>query len=209
MGLGTQMVAWQEDFCRELAERGLVRRALRQPRHRALDAHAAARPPNDRPAAARSRRAAALHARATWPTTPPGCCDELELAPAHVIGASMGGMIAQTLAARHPRRVRSLVSIMSNTGSLLQRAARRCGCTRCSCAAPRASARRSSRTCERVFAAIGSRGLPQRHRGHPRARRAELRPRPRPRRARAPAGGDHRLRRPHRASCARSPRPRS
>ncbi len=41
---------------------------------------------------------------------------ELELASAHVIGASMGGMIAQTLAARYPQKVRSLVSIMSNTG---------------------------------------------------------------------------------------------
>ncbi len=45
------------------------------------------------------------------------CWTQLELAPAHVIGASMGGMIAQTLAARHPQAVRSLVSIMSNTGS--------------------------------------------------------------------------------------------
>jgi pimeloyl-ACP methyl ester carboxylesterase len=43
---------------------------------------------------------------------------ELELGPAHVIGASMGGMIAQTLAARHPLLVRSLVSIMSSTGRL-------------------------------------------------------------------------------------------
>ena len=46
-----------------------------------------------------------------------GLLRELELAPAHVVGASMGGMIAQTLAARHPESVRSLVSIMSNTGS--------------------------------------------------------------------------------------------
>jgi pimeloyl-ACP methyl ester carboxylesterase len=42
---------------------------------------------------------------------------ELELDPAHVVGVSMGGMIAQTLAAEHPRAVRSLVSIMSNTGN--------------------------------------------------------------------------------------------
>ena len=46
-----------------------------------------------------------------------GLLSKLELAPAHVIGASMGGMIAQTLAARHPEKVRSLVSIMSSTGS--------------------------------------------------------------------------------------------
>jgi pimeloyl-ACP methyl ester carboxylesterase len=48
-----------------------------------------------------------------------GLLDALELSPAHpahVVGISMGGMIAQTLAARHPERVRSLVSIMSSTG---------------------------------------------------------------------------------------------
>jgi pimeloyl-ACP methyl ester carboxylesterase len=42
---------------------------------------------------------------------------ELNLAPAHVVGASMGGMIAQTLAAQRPDDTRSLVSIMSNTGN--------------------------------------------------------------------------------------------
>ena len=42
--------------------------------------------------------------------------DSLGIAQAHVVGASMGGMIAQTLAARHPQRVRSLVSIMSSSG---------------------------------------------------------------------------------------------
>ena len=42
---------------------------------------------------------------------------ELGIAPAHVVGASMGGMIAQVLAAEHPERVRSLTSIMSTTGS--------------------------------------------------------------------------------------------
>jgi pimeloyl-ACP methyl ester carboxylesterase len=46
-----------------------------------------------------------------------GLLRELDLAPAHVIGASMGGMIAQTLAAERPGCVRSLVSIMSSTGS--------------------------------------------------------------------------------------------
>jgi pimeloyl-ACP methyl ester carboxylesterase len=48
-----------------------------------------------------------------------GLLRELDLAPAHVIGASMGGMIAQTVAARHPELVLSLTSIMSNTGSVL------------------------------------------------------------------------------------------
>jgi pimeloyl-ACP methyl ester carboxylesterase len=42
--------------------------------------------------------------------------DHLGIERAHVIGASMGGMIAQVMAARHPDRVLSLVSIMSTTG---------------------------------------------------------------------------------------------
>jgi pimeloyl-ACP methyl ester carboxylesterase len=41
----------------------------------------------------------------------------LEIEPAHVVGVSMGGMIAQTVAAEHPESVRSLVSIMSTTGN--------------------------------------------------------------------------------------------
>ena len=46
-----------------------------------------------------------------------GLMDYLGLDSAHIIGASMGGMIAQVLAARHPSRVRSLGLIMSNSGA--------------------------------------------------------------------------------------------
>jgi pimeloyl-ACP methyl ester carboxylesterase len=89
-----------------------------------------------------------------------GLLRELELAPAHVIGASMGGMIAQTLAARHSESVRSLVSIMSNTGSM------RSG--QPSLRVYRLFLRRPPRGrdayvahVERLFAAIGSSGLPR------------------------------------------------
>src|SRR5207253_9405904 len=65
----------------------------------------------------RSRRAARYTLR-DMADDAAGLLRALDLAPAHVIGASMGGMIAQTLAANHREMVRSLVSIMSNTGRL-------------------------------------------------------------------------------------------
>jgi pimeloyl-ACP methyl ester carboxylesterase len=45
-----------------------------------------------------------------------GLLDHLNLDSVHVVGASMGGMVAQLVAIRYPERVRSLTSIMSNTG---------------------------------------------------------------------------------------------
>ncbi len=47
-----------------------------------------------------------------------GLLDHLGIDRAHVLGASMGGMIAQTIAVEHPHRVASLISIMSMTGEL-------------------------------------------------------------------------------------------
>ena len=116
MGLGTQMIAWQEDFCSAARRARAARGALRQPRHRALDAPQRARRRRSAQLLRRSRRAA-RYTLADMADDAPALLSALELAPAHVIGASMGGMIAQTLAARHPQSVRSLVSIMSNTGS--------------------------------------------------------------------------------------------
>ena len=100
MGLGTQMVAWHEDFCRELAARGLhvVRFDNRDIGH---STHLQGPPPTLAQLLRRSRRAA-RYTLADMADDAAGCYVALELAPAHVIGASMGGMIAQTLAARRP-----------------------------------------------------------------------------------------------------------
>ena len=60
---------------------------------------------------------APLPARATWRADTFGLMDHLGIESAHVIGASMGGMIGQTMAIQRPERVRSLVSMMSTTGN--------------------------------------------------------------------------------------------
>jgi pimeloyl-ACP methyl ester carboxylesterase len=114
MGLGTQMLGWHEDFCEDLARRGfhVVRFDHRDIGH---STHVRGRAPTIPQLLLRNKRAA-VYTLADMAEDTAGLLSKLELAPAHVIGASMGGMIAQMLAARYPQVVRSLVSIMSNTG---------------------------------------------------------------------------------------------
>jgi len=158
MGLGTQMVAWQEEFCGRLAARGLY--VIRfDNRDIGRSTHMSGRPPTTAQLLTRSRRAA-RYTLGDMADDAVGLLRELDLAPAHVIGASMGGMIAQTMAARHPGSVRSLVSIMSSTGS------RRSG--QPALKLYPVFLRRSPGDKEAfvahmqsVFAAIGARGLPQ------------------------------------------------
>jgi pimeloyl-ACP methyl ester carboxylesterase len=158
MGLGTQMVAWPDDFCGELAARGL--HVVRfDNRDIGRSTHVKGRPPNRRELLLRSGRAA-RYTLGDMADDAAGLLAELDLAPAHVIGASMGGMIAQTLAARHPQAVSSLVSIMSTTGS------RRVGQPSLRVypiflgRPPRERAALIAHM-ERLFAAIGSPGLPR------------------------------------------------
>ena len=63
------------------------------------------------------RRASAPYLLRDMAADTVGLMDHLGIDSAHVVGASMGGMIVQTMAIEHPERVRSLVSIMSTTGS--------------------------------------------------------------------------------------------
>jgi pimeloyl-ACP methyl ester carboxylesterase len=114
MGLGTQMIGWHEDFCEDLARRGfhVVRFDNRDIGH---STHVQGRAPTIPQLLLRNKRAAS-YTLADMAEDTARLLSKLELAPAHVIGVSMGGMIAQTLAARYPQMVRSLVSIMSNTG---------------------------------------------------------------------------------------------
>jgi pimeloyl-ACP methyl ester carboxylesterase len=120
MGLGAQMVLWPDEFCQALAEAGhhVVRfdnrdvglsTKLEQPRA---------------PKLVRAALASRLGFKVRAPYTlddmaldAVGLMDALELPRAHVVGASMGGMIAQILAAKHPQRVDSLTLVMSTSGN--------------------------------------------------------------------------------------------
>jgi pimeloyl-ACP methyl ester carboxylesterase len=158
MGLGTQMVAWHERFCEQLASRGL--HVLRfDNRDIGRSTHLPGAPPTTAQLLRRSKRAA-HYTLADMADDTANLLRELELAPAHVIGASMGGMIAQALAARHPRLVRSLVSIMSSTGRLWTGQPKP-RLYRLLLTPPPRGRDAFIAYMERVFAAIGSTGLPR------------------------------------------------
>src|SRR5690349_12023482 len=118
MGLATQMIAWHEDFCAELASRGfhVIRFDNRDVGRSTALRHLPA--PTIRQLALRSKKAAG-YTLSDMAADAVGLLDQLGIDRAHLVGASMGGMIAQTIAIEHPQRVLSLCSIMSNTGSRL------------------------------------------------------------------------------------------
>jgi pimeloyl-ACP methyl ester carboxylesterase len=116
MGLATQMIAWDEPFCTMLAERGFrVIRFDNRDIGRSTKFDAAGLP--KRTDMLLGRRRTAPYLLRDMADDVVGLMDHLGIESAHVVGASMGGMIAQTVAIRRPNRVRSLVSIMSSTGN--------------------------------------------------------------------------------------------
>jgi pimeloyl-ACP methyl ester carboxylesterase len=116
MGLGTQMLGWQEEFCEQLAARGffVVRYDNRDIGRSTVLGEAPI--PTIGQILRRDKRAAS-YTLAEMAADGVGLLDHLGIERAHLVGASMGGMIAQTIAARRPERVLSLCSIMSSTGS--------------------------------------------------------------------------------------------
>ena len=114
-GLGMQMIGWPEEFCEQLVARGFF--VVRfDNRDAGRSTHVRGRAPTLRQLVL--RRIKPVHYRLTdMARDAAGLTRALELGPLHVVGISMGGMIAQTLAAEHPELVRSLTSIMSNTGN--------------------------------------------------------------------------------------------
>jgi pimeloyl-ACP methyl ester carboxylesterase len=120
MGLGTQMIHWDDDFCRQLAARG-----FRVIRFDNRDIGKSSRlSGGKRLTALELLKLRFLKIPVAAPYTLRdmaedviGLMDALHITSAHVVGASMGGMIAQEIAISFPQRVRSLTSIMSTTGN--------------------------------------------------------------------------------------------
>jgi pimeloyl-ACP methyl ester carboxylesterase len=114
MGLGGQLTAWSPEFVAALAARGfyVIRYDNRDVgRSTWLDEFG-----TPDPMAALAGTATAPYLLTDMAEDAAALLDGLGLASAHVLGISMGGMIAQALTIQHPDRVRTLVSIMSTTG---------------------------------------------------------------------------------------------
>jgi pimeloyl-ACP methyl ester carboxylesterase len=117
MGLATQMIAWDEAFCAMLVERGF--HVIRYDnRDVGRSSRMKGRPPTLKQMALRSKDGA-TYSLADLAQDAVLLLDHLGVGQAHIAGASMGGMIAQTIAIEHPDRVLSLCSIMSNVGAKL------------------------------------------------------------------------------------------
>src|SRR3954451_13075762 len=158
MGLATQMIAWPDEMCEQLAARGFY--VVRfDNRDAGRSTHVKGRPPTVRELLMRSKKPA-RYRLSDMADDASGLLRELDLAPAHVIGASMGGMIAQTLAARHPDQVLSLTSIMSHPGSRLKGQPALKLYPMFFANPPHGRDASIERTMK-VYKAIGSRGLPQ------------------------------------------------
>ncbi|MGD1935711.1 MAG: alpha/beta hydrolase [Candidatus Phaeomarinobacter sp.] len=120
MGVGCQLVMWPESFCNGLADLG-----FHVIRYDNRDVGLSSKIDE---AGAPDIMAAVTAQLTGQPVTSPyslddmaddaaGLMDALGIDTAHVVGASMGGMIAQLVAIRHPGKVKSMVSIMSTTGN--------------------------------------------------------------------------------------------
>jgi len=120
MGLGAQMIFWDDDFCREIAGRGF--HVIRfDNRDCGLSTHF---PEMGVPdvvkavtAALAGEKVEAPYSLGDMAADTVALLDGLGIPRAHIVGASMGGTIAQTIAINHPARVLSLASIMSTTGN--------------------------------------------------------------------------------------------
>lgn len=114
MGLGMQLIAWDDEFCAQLTQRGF--RVIRfDNRDVGLSSKLAGRRVNLAAGLVGLTRSAAYTLDDMAADTV-GLLDHLRIERAHLVGVSLGGMISQQVAALYPDRVASLTSIMSGTG---------------------------------------------------------------------------------------------
>jgi pimeloyl-ACP methyl ester carboxylesterase len=157
MGLGTQLIHWHPGFVNLLVDRGF--RVIRFDNRDAGHSSKIKGPSPGRVAmlfGLPRRRAYHLHDMADDVV---GLIDALDLESAHVTGVSMGGMISQATAYRHPDRVRSLVMIMSGSGKRVT-SLPRMRALGTLLARPARSREDFVKTTRRVFEVIGSPGYP-------------------------------------------------
>jgi pimeloyl-ACP methyl ester carboxylesterase len=114
MGLGAQMISWDEGFCAQLADRGF--QVIRfDNRDSGLSSWMKDAGPPD-VLAALSGNPQPAYQLDDLAADAAGLLDALNIRAAHIVGASMGGFIAQLIAINHPEKVLSLTSIMSGPG---------------------------------------------------------------------------------------------
>ncbi len=120
VGLGSQMIQWDEGFIKHLTDRGFYA-IIFDNRDIGLSTRCEEAGEPDLMGAImavqRGEPVEAPYSLDDMADDAVGLLDALGIEKAHICGASMGGMIAQTIAYRHPSRVLSLTSIMSNTGN--------------------------------------------------------------------------------------------
>ncbi|MFX1304842.1 MAG: alpha/beta fold hydrolase [Promethearchaeota archaeon] len=119
MGLGAQMINWDEEFCEKLAERGFyVIRFDNRDVGLSTKFDDAGEPDLMKlfMSAQSGEKIEAPYTLEDMADDAVGLLDALDIEKAHICGMSMGGMIAQVIAYRHPSRVLSLISISSTTG---------------------------------------------------------------------------------------------
>jgi pimeloyl-ACP methyl ester carboxylesterase len=115
MGFSQQMIAWDVGFCTQLAARGFY--VIRfDNRDVGLSTQLTMHGRPNLMAVLGGDRSTVTYGVTDMADDAAGLLAELGIGAAHVVGVSMGGMIGQTLALRHPELVKSLVSIMSTNG---------------------------------------------------------------------------------------------
>lgn len=157
-GLGQQLISWPAPLCQQLAERGF--RVIRfDNRDAGRSTHIDAPAPGPM-AMLRGRYPTDTYGLHDMARDTVGLLEALDIPRAHLLGASMGGMIAQTVASRWPTLPLSLTSMFSTTGAPGQGRPAWSTWLKMASSAP-ASEEQMAAADAAMFAHIGSHGLPQ------------------------------------------------